>query len=331
MTAEEIAVAADRAGVTEATTALRLLAVDGGQSAIRIRSSALEQEVDVEGVSRDTASDDRVAAAIESGWALLGRPTVDRAVLGMTTAPVDPAQARSLARRVGEAIRAAEVWVCDDAVTSHAGALSMGWGVSVAAGTGVATLVVPDQGGPRVVGGHGYLLGDEGGAFWIGREGLRAALRASEGRAEPTALGELATRRYGALDALPVRLHDDARSIDAIARFATDVLAAATRDVVAARIVRDAASELHGVIGSAVRIARSGGTAGPIPVGLGGRLLIERTPLRDELDARLAADRTVEARTADGTPLDGAMLLAAQPTPGRYARLVHTWRPGDSA
>ena len=331
MMAEEIAVPAHRAGGSNATTALRLLAVDGGQSAIRVRSSILDKEVEVEGVSRDTASDDRVAAAVESGWTSLGRPTVDRAVLGMTTAPVDPAQARSLARRIGEAIRAAEVWVCDDAVTSHAGALSMGWGVSLAAGTGVATLVVPDRGEPRVIGGHGYLLGDEGGAFWIGREGLRAALRASEGRAEPTVLGELATRRYGPLSTVPVRLHDDARSIDAIARFAPDVLAAATRDVVAARIVRDAAAELHGVIGSAVRIARAGGTAGPVPVGLGGRLLIERTPLRDELDARLAADRTVEARSADGTPLDGAMLLAAQPTPGRYARLVHTWRPGDAA
>ena len=95
MTAEEIAVPADRAGAGEATTALRLLAVDGGQSAIRVRSSILDEEVEVEGVSRDTASDDRVAAAVESGWASLGRPTVDRAVLGMTTAPVDPAQARA--------------------------------------------------------------------------------------------------------------------------------------------------------------------------------------------------------------------------------------------
>ena len=30
-------------------------------------------------------------------------------------------------------------------------------------------------------GGWGWLLGDEGSAFWIGREGLRAALRAQEG------------------------------------------------------------------------------------------------------------------------------------------------------
>jgi N-acetylglucosamine kinase-like BadF-type ATPase len=160
---------------------------------------------------------------------------------------------------------------------------------------------------------------------------VRAALRASEGRAESTALGELATRRYGPLRTAPVRLHDDARQVDAIARFAPDVLDAATRDVVAARIVRDAAVELHGVIGAAVRIASPGGTGRPVPVGLGGRLLVERTRLREELDARLAADRSIVARTADASPLDGAMLLAGQPTPGRFGHLVHTWRPGDAA
>jgi glucosamine kinase len=312
-------------------TTLRLLAVDGGQSAIRVRSSTLAAEVEVEGVSRDTASDDRVAAAVQSGWESLGRPAVDRAVLGMTTAPVDPAQARALAARVGEAIGAAEVWVCDDAVTSHAGALSLGWGVSLTAGTGVACLATSEHGRPRVVGGHGYLLGDEGGAFWIGREGLRAALRASEGRAPSTELGELAARRFGALDALPVRLHDDARSIDAIARFATDVLDAAGSDDVAARIVAQAAAELHGVVDAAVRMAAAAGTEGRVPVGLGGRLLAEPTPLRDALDARLAADRTVAARTADATPLDGAMLLGMQPAPAVYAPLIHTWRPGDPA
>ena len=66
------------------------------------------------------------------------------------------------------------------------GALSLGWGVSVVAGTGVACLTVPADGAARIVGGHGYLIGDEGGAFWIGREGIRAALRAMDGRGAST-------------------------------------------------------------------------------------------------------------------------------------------------
>ena len=71
-------------------------------------------------------------------------------------------------------------------MTSHAGALSLGWGVSLVAGTGVACLAVPAEGEPRIVGGHGYLLGDEGGAFWIGREGSgRPSARPRAGARRP--------------------------------------------------------------------------------------------------------------------------------------------------
>ena len=107
-----------------------------------------------------------------------------------------------------------EVWLADDAVTAHAGALSLGWGVSVTAGTGVACLAVPPDGAPRVIGGHGYLLGDEGGAFWIGREGLRAVLRAADGRGPSTALAGPASQRFDGLDDLGARVHAADRPVD---------------------------------------------------------------------------------------------------------------------
>jgi N-acetylglucosamine kinase-like BadF-type ATPase len=303
----------------------RVLAVDGGQSAIRVRHSGGPTTVEAHGVSREAGSDARVAHAVEAAWRDLGRPAVDRVVLGLTTAPADDEAAIALARRVGEAVEAGEAWLCDDAVTCHAGALSLGWGVSLAAGTGVACLAAPEHGVPGIIGGHGFLLGDEGGAFWIGREGLRAALRAAEGRAEPTALGSLAEARFGPLDRIPLIVHDDPRPVDEVARFAMDVLAASDTDPVAQRIVGDAASELHAVLRAAAH-ATSGRVTGPVPVALGGRLLLTQTPLRRALDARLAAEGNLDARTADGSPLDGALLLGSQPTPGRYPTLVHTWR-----
>jgi len=308
----------------------RILAIDGGQSAIRARSTEADDVVEVAGVSRDASSEERVVEAVASAWRSLGSPAIDRAVLGLTTAPVDPALAEALARRVGAAIATEEVWVCDDAVTNHAGALSCGWGVSLTAGTGVACLVVPERGDPRIIGGHGYLLGDEGGGFWIGREGLRAALRAAEGRASPTILGDLAAERFGRLDQVPVRLHDEPRSVDVIARFASDVLAAAEEDAAAARIVEEAADELYSVVQAAVEVAEPADADGSVPVALGGRLLTAPTRLRTALDARLASDRRIEARTADAAPLVGAMSIGTQPTPGRYASLVHIWR-GDAA
>jgi N-acetylglucosamine kinase-like BadF-type ATPase len=303
---------------------LRILAVDGGQSAIRLRLSDGDATFEVDGVSRAEGSDEAFAAAVADAWRSAGRPAVDRVVLGMTTAPASPRRAQALASTVSGAIGANEVWVCDDAVTSHAGALSGGWGVSLVAGTGVACLTMPAAGGPRILGGHGYLLGDEGGAFWIGREGLRAVLRGSEGRDAPTALTPVAIDRFGDLGALPVRIHDDPRPVNAIAQFAMDVLAAVD-DPVAASIVSQAAGELRGVITVAARHAGGDASTEPVPVALGGRLLTEPTPLRMALDRLLEHDTTIISRTADGSPLDGAMWLGRQATLGRYAPLVHDW------
>ena len=163
-----------------------VLAADGGQSAIRVRHSHAGGPVELDGVSRlegDTV--EAVAAAIIRGWAGAGSPSVDRAVLGLTTAPTDgPSQLR-LCAAVATGPGASEVWLTSDAVTAHAGALSLGWGVSVTVGTGAVCLAVPGDGEPRMIGGHGYLLGDEGGGFWIGRAGLRAVLRSLDGRGGP--------------------------------------------------------------------------------------------------------------------------------------------------
>ena len=123
---------------------MRVLGVDGGQSGIRLRHSAEDRVVEVEGVSRregDVVA--AVADAVAHGWREGGFGAVDRVVLGLTTAPSDPDEADRLAAMVGAATGAREVWVADDAVTSHAGALSMGPGVSVIAGTGVACLALP--------------------------------------------------------------------------------------------------------------------------------------------------------------------------------------------
>src|SRR4051812_38422681 len=115
----------------------RVLAVDGGGSAIRVGLGAGQPPVEVGPVRRGGDAIDGVAAALIEGWRRLGSPSVDRVVLGLTTAPADSNEADRLARLVGDVTGATEIWVTDDAVTTHAGALSLGWGVSVTAGTGV--------------------------------------------------------------------------------------------------------------------------------------------------------------------------------------------------
>ena len=60
----------------------------------------------------------------------------------------------------------------DDTVTGHIGALSGGDGVSLIVGTGVACFAMAhDRSAVWAVDGKGFLLGDDGGGFWIGRRG----------------------------------------------------------------------------------------------------------------------------------------------------------------
>ena len=309
---------------------IRVLGVDGGQSGIRLRHSAAPDLVEVEGVSRlegDTAA--AVAAAVANGWRQGSFDPVERVVLGLSTAPMDAADAERLCAAVASATGAPDVWLADDAVTSHAGALSLGWGVSLVAGTGVACLARPPTGPARILGGHGYLLGDEGGAFWIGRRALGDVLRADEGRGagvdDVAVLSAAAQRRFGSLDGLAARLHSADRPVHAIADFARDVQAAADAgDALALAILGDAVAELLVLARAAARWAGVG--EAPVPLALGGRVLAEETSLRRLFDAALVqSELPVAPRSADGTGLDGAIRLGlAGDHP--YGDLVHRWR-----
>ncbi len=305
----------------------RVLAVDGGQSAIRVLVPGMEKAIEVAGVSHlDGDGVALVADAVGRAWQDAGAPAIDRAMLGLTTAPTTDAARDRLCDLVAVATGASEVWLADDAVTAHAGALSLGPGVSVTVGTGVACLVVPlDETAPRLLGGHGFLLGDEGGATWIGREAIRAALRAWDGRGPATALEAAVTQRFGPLEGLADRIHRADRPIDDIARFAPVALAVAeTGDAVAAGIVAMAVDELTLLITSAVAAAHSGPL--DVPVALGGRLMTPGDPLRTRLERDVAMRLpTARVRSADSRPLMGARRLGGSVDPGPYAPLVYRW------
>jgi N-acetylglucosamine kinase-like BadF-type ATPase len=299
----------------------RALAVDGGQSTVRVRHSN-GATGEAPGVS--WGAGDAVAAsadAVVSAWRAAGSPATEVAVLGLTTVPPGADEGDRLARLVAEEIGADHVIVCDDGITAHAGALGGSWGVVLAIGTGVACVARTPGGRTKLIGGHGYLVGDEGGAFWIGRTGLAAALRATEGRGEPTALTTLAESAFGDLAGAHIRIHADPRAVDRIARFAPSVVRAAREgDTTARSILEDALAEL-------VECARAGwvaaGGEANTPLAVIGRLADE---LRPELDGALAALDGFDLRSAVGGPLDGAAHLTAHAAD--YGTAVHTWTRG---
>lgn len=70
-------------------------------------------------------------------------------------------------------------------------------GYALVAGTGTVAARVARGGLAQVVGGRGWLLGDAGGGFWIGRRVVRAVIAALDGQAGPTELTPLVLAALG--------------------------------------------------------------------------------------------------------------------------------------
>jgi len=246
------------------------------------------------------------AAAAEAG--VTG--PVGVVALGLTGYPPAPGAAEDFAADVGELLDADEVRLTQDMVTAHAGALPDGYGVVVAAGTGLVCLAVDRGGSWHKLDGHGYLFGDAGSAFAIGRSGLVAVQRARDGRGPATKLADTT------LD--PVTLYRSPTLVDDVARFAPEVLrCAAEGGAVAADLVVRAAGDIAETIDAAV--AQLAGE-GPVPVacvgglfdGAGEQLL---APVR-----RVLSDRA-RLTPAAGNSRAGAERLATG-SPGPYAALT---------
>ena len=164
---------------------------------------------------------------------------VDEVIVGAAGALAAPDAARALGDALLASLRAERVAVTSDAVIAHAGALNGEPGVVLIVGTGVVALAIGADGALRTADGWGPWLGDEGGGAWIGAAGLRAALRAHDGRGPSTTLLDAARARFGAPQTWPAQLTDAA----ALASFAPDVLAA-EGDAAALAIVSAAAEAL---------------------------------------------------------------------------------------
>ncbi len=98
---------------------------------------------------------------------------------------------------------AAQVALSSDVEIALVGALGRRLGIVVLAGTGSAAYGVNRAGESLLVGGWGYLLGDEGSGYWIGSEALRLLARAADQRpASPAMKSEsiLPARIMAALD-----------------------------------------------------------------------------------------------------------------------------------
>lgn len=157
------------------------------------------------------------------------------------------------------------VHVTDDADTARCGAFMGGPGIVVMAGTGSVALGWDGERFARA-GGHGFLLGDEGSAYWIGREAARSALRWAERAGGSELVHKTVTQATGAdLDVLISEVNAHPAERGRLTVLAPEVAAIAGHDSEAERIVRSAAEHLAALAESIRR------RLGPLPVaGAGG-------------------------------------------------------------
>lgn len=119
------------------------------------------------------------------------------------------------------------VVVVDDTQAALAGAFGAGPGVIVIAGTGSNALGQSVDGRTARAGGYGFLVGDEGSAYWFASQAVRAALRSHDGSGPKSESLEFAvTAEYGLdFDAIVRLIYRDPADRQLLTRLARAVMA----------------------------------------------------------------------------------------------------------
>lgn len=291
-------------------TAPDVLAIDAGQTGIKARIRGRDSVF--AGIRTNEPLLPQLAAVVravieQQGIAQRGEgvSVVAAGVSGLTTREADASPLLADLADVG--VR--RVLLAHDSTTSFLGALGDARGAVVASGTGVVTLAV---GGERVarVDGWGYLMGDAGSGFWIGREALDAAMRAYDGRGDDTALRAVVEERWPDLAEAYIDLQADPDRVRVVASFAEHVARCADAgDLVAQRITARAGGELAHSVETALHRVRDDSAERFAVCAIGG--VFRSAHLSAAFASHLAAsDLDVELVEPRGHGIDGAAALA---------------------
>ncbi|MFF5972748.1 N-acetylglucosamine kinase [Streptomyces sp. NPDC012769] len=178
-------------------------------------------------------------------------------------------------------------------------------GLVLIAGTGAAGARVRGRRMVAAADGDGWLLGDAGSGFWLGREALRAVLRALDGRGPRTALAGPVGELCGGLSKERVVRHAYGAHPVRLAELSPVVVRVAEAgDGVAAGLLDRAADELTGTV-------RALGPVAGEPLVVTGGLLGPGGPLLGRLAERVREWGLRPSPVRDG--VGGAVALARLP------------------
>ena len=133
---------------------------------------------------------DRLAGAIISALGATPPERVQSAVLGMAGVgdSAGPEAHAALDRVWDQVGLRCPVRVVADPVAAFAAGTSARSGAVLIAGAGSIAAWIDEEAVTHRVAGHGWLVGDDGSGFWLGRQAVRAVLDELDGRGEPTLL-----------------------------------------------------------------------------------------------------------------------------------------------
>jgi len=203
-------------------------------------SGELEVEKVLHGVMDEAIGD----SDLRPDAVCLGIAGVDR--------PADANAVRGIMHRLGFKSR---TLIVNDALVALVAGVGDRPGVVLVAGTGSIAYGRDGAGRAARSGGWGYLLGDEGGGFWIGRSALAAVVRQFDGRGPATMLTDLVLEdmRLANPTELIHAIYDKGLQRRAIAGIAALVQRAADAgDAIASEILARAGTELAAAAASVI-------------------------------------------------------------------------------
>ena len=232
--------------------------------------------------------------------------------------PADAEAVRGIMQRIGFKT---PTLIVNDALVALVAGVGDEPGVVVLAGTGSIAYGRNAAGRAARAGGWGYLVGDEGGGYWIGRSALSAIVRQFDGRGPATLLTGMVLDHMRVASPTELIHHIYDRDLHRLAIAGLAGLVQRARDegdAVASQILVRAATELAGAAASV--IGRLGMRGDAFPTVLGGGIFRGVPWLKGDVEARLSevAPRSI-VRILDVEPAVGAVRLAIAAAHGSVA------------
>jgi N-acetylglucosamine kinase-like BadF-type ATPase len=234
-------------------------------------------------------------------------------------------------------IKSPALRVVHDSVNAMAAATAGSPGVMVIGGTGSVARGMNAEGREMCVGGWAHIFGDEGSAYWIGREAVRAIAAESDGFGEKTQLTTVLLERLGVASAVAVRAnyHSGKWSHDHLAGLSVWVDEVAQQgDRVAQSILQDAGRLLAQFASYVLTALFPASSAAQVPSGwkapivayIGG-VFKNNFTLAAFRETLLAKHPQVEIRPPLLPPVLGSLLLAYRSAKSEIPRSVRDLWP----